>query len=236
MEALALSPNFFKRKNQPSSSMNILPIGWQFYSKPTTLEPPGTVFRIDKEKKKYIVDYLKVKPQKGEEAFGRVQTSMQAKTSIVASFLGLTNLSISSHAEKDEQMIFEMGNIVKEVLTDAKIDPILKSFLEKLDYRVDNKYYIIREATTTDGIDFQLNKDQVINLGGEASLNQAISVKGEIFSSKKEENYILQKKFEKPMRVMFFPEEIKPVSAGLGGIEPELGLVPVKGVLEWDRS
>ena len=233
---MILNLSFFRRKNQGSISSNPLPPGWQFYSKPTTLEPPGTVFRIDRDKKRYIVDYLKVKPQKGEEAFGRVQTSIQAKTSILASFLGLTNLSLSARAEKNEEMMLEMQNLVREVLTDKVIGPILKSFLETLDYRVKNSYYVIREATTVDEIDFQLNNDQVISLGGEASLNKAISVKGKIYSSKKEGTYILQQKFEKPMGIMFLPEEIKPISAGLGGKGPELGLVPVKGVLEWDRG
>lgn len=234
---MILGFNFFRRrKDERSMSSNPLPEGWQFYDKPTTLEPPGTVFRIDRDNKRYIVDHLKIGSRKGEEAFGRIQRSIVAKASIIASFLGLTNLSLSGEAGKNEQVVFEMQNLMREYLTDMDIDPVIKPFLEELDYRVKNKYYIIRDATSANEIDFQLSNNQVFSLGGEASLNEAISVKGEIVSAKKGGLYILQQKFDKPMRIMFLPEEIKPISAGLGGKGPELGLVPVKGVLDWDRT
>lgn len=231
---------YFVKKARPSIDTSIssdpLPSGWQFYSKPTTLEPPGTVFRIDPDKKTYIVDVLKVKTQKGNEAFGKVQTSVQAKTSIIVSFLGLKNVSVSSSAKKNEQVTLEMQNLVREILTDKDLDPIIKPFLEGLDYRIKNRYFVIREATTVKEINFRLSKNQVGSLGGEASLKKALSMQGTIHSSKQKGSYVLQQKFEKPMRIMFLPEEIKPVSAGLGGKGPELGLVPVKDVLEWDRG
>ena len=47
---------------------------------------------------------------------------------------------------------------------------------------------------------------------------------------------MLEKKFDKPMRVMYLPEEIKPISAGLAGERPELGLVPVKETLVWEEG
>jgi len=226
---------FRRRKDERSLSSNILPIGWQFYDKPTTLEAPGTVFRIDRDKKRAIVHTLEIKTLKGEEAFGRVETSIEANASIVGSFLGLRNLSLGANAGKIEKVKMEVQNLVREVATDHELDPILKPYLKEIDYRVKHRYYIIREATTTNEIDFQLTKSQVISLGGEASIRKAFSAKGNIFRKKKE-TYVLQQKFEKPMRIIFFPEEIKPISAGLGGEGPELGLVPVKGVLDWDRS
>jgi hypothetical protein len=234
---MLLSLNLFwkRRKDERSLSSNILPTGWQFYDKPTTLEGPGTVFRIDRDKKKALVHELKVKTMKGEEAFGRVETSIEANAGIVASFLGLRNLSLGANAGKIEAVKMEMQNLVREVATDHVLDPVLKPYLKEMAYRVKNRYYIIREATTTDEIYFQLTKSQVISLGGEVSLEKAFSVKGHLFR-KKNEVYVLQQKFEKPMRIMFLPEEIKPISAGLGGDGPELGLVPVKGVLDWNRT
>ena len=226
---------FRRRKDERSLSSNILEEGWQFYNKPTTLEPPGTVFRIDPDKKRNLVHELEVKTLKGEEAFGRVETSIESNASIIASFLGLQNLSLGANAGKVEQVKMEMKNLVREVITDFDLDPILKPFLKEIDYRVKNRYYIIRQATTTDEIDFQLSKDQVLSLGGEASLRKAILAKGQVFR-KKEKKYVLQQKFDNPMRITFLPEEIKPISAGLGGKAPELGLAPVRGVLNWDRS
>jgi hypothetical protein len=233
---MVLGLNLFRRrKDERSFSSNLLEDGWQFYNKPTTLEPPGTVFRIDPDKKRNLVHELKVKTMKGEEAFGRVEKSIVSNASIVASFLGLKKPSLGANAGKIEEVKVEMQNLVREVTTDFELDPILKPFLKEIKYRAKNRYYIIRQATTTNEIDFQLSKDQVLSLGGEAYLGKAISAKGQVLR-KTEDSYILQQKFEKPMRIMFLPEEIKPISAGLGGKAPELGLVPVKGVLDWDRS
>ena len=46
---------------------NMLPDGWQFYSRPTNLAPPGTIFRIDPEGRRFIVDRLKPVVDSGAE-------------------------------------------------------------------------------------------------------------------------------------------------------------------------
>jgi len=226
---------FVKRTNTTKDvpPIVVLPPGWQFYSKPTTLEPPGTVFRIDSDKKRYIVDVLKIKTQKGEEVFGKLRRGIEANAGILVRFLGLKDVGVSSGAKKSEQLVLELQDLVREVSTDVDLDKTLKPFLGRLDYKIDNRYFIIREATTVKEINFQLTQDQVNDLGGWASLKKVLSLRGKLFYSK-QGRYVLQERFDKPMRVMFLPDEIKIVSSKLGGAGPELGRVRVENVLEWE--
>ena len=69
---LAAGVVFVRTRRPPSAPQapDLLDPGWQFYSRPTELEAPGTVFRIDAAKRRYIVDSLTVQIQKGDEAVG----------------------------------------------------------------------------------------------------------------------------------------------------------------------
>ena len=51
----------------------LLEPGWQFYTRPTSLEPPGTVFRIDKEGRRFAVAEIPTEKTTGTEAFGAHQ-------------------------------------------------------------------------------------------------------------------------------------------------------------------
>src|ERR1051325_9173709 len=85
-----------------------LPRGWQFYSNPTTLEAPGTIFRIDPNKQRYIVESLPVNISAGEEAVGKVEESITADTNVVARFLGLANIEAGVGAQKTEHFTYEV--------------------------------------------------------------------------------------------------------------------------------
>src|SRR5450759_2720028 len=117
-----------------------LETGWMFYSKPTTLEPPGTIFRIDAQKTKYIVGELKVQVQKGKEVFGKSQERIQASMGVLAKILGV-NVNINLGGRRAEQLEFEMTDPARETVMDMEIDLALKPFLEKLEYRTDNRYF-----------------------------------------------------------------------------------------------
>src|SRR5437870_4068400 len=83
---------WFVRSRRTSSAPSpppLLSAGWQFYSRPTELEPPGTIFRIDRSKRRYMVDTLKVPTERGDEAVGRREESVQAEMGMVARLLGL---------------------------------------------------------------------------------------------------------------------------------------------------
>ena len=67
-------------------------------------------------------------------------------------------------------------------------------------------------------------------------MTKGLSLKGTLFKSEANGEFVLERKFETAMRIMFLPEEIRPVSAALGGEAPELDLFPVTEPLTWDDT
>ena len=75
------------------------------------------------------------------------------------------------------------------------------------------------------GIRFCFDEKQISSRGGCASVSRAASVKGTFFANHEKRKYELIQIFDQPMRVMFLPEEIGAVTAGLAGELPELGFI-----------
>lgn len=234
--AILVRRSRLRSDDDQGGSRRILDRGWQYYFTPTTLEPPGTVFRIDAQHRRYLVDTLPVQIQVGEEVFGEHTESVAANLGILVRFLGLKGVNVKVGTAKTERLVFKMDKPEREVVDDQDLDKVLRPFLKYLEYRVDNRYFVIRESRKATGITHHLTRSQVDDLGGEASLADSLALEGTLFESERSGEFLLQKKLDKPMRVMFLPEEIKPVSAGLAGEQPELGRVPVNETLVWEDA
>ena len=214
---------------------DILDPGWQFYSKPTTLDAPGTVFRIDDKGVRYKVGKLDIKPTRGKEAAGRIVKSCEASVGILASLFGLDKIGIGAKRKKVERLEFEITNPVKEETTDMAIDEVLDPFLEQLEYRADNKYFIIRDTRMASAMKYYLSEQLVNDISGGARAIEKIKVEGEL-KKVKEGEYELNQTFDEPMRIMYLPEEIVPISVGLAGSKPQLGLARVTETLVWKEG
>ncbi len=221
----------FKKKERTKPD-RVLQEGWQFYHRPTTLEPVGTVFRIDHESRRYIVDELEIQSTRGIEAAGRLEDRIELGAGILARLLGI-GPKADANAQFTEKIIFELSQPEREMTTDAALSSVLEPFLDELKYRADNRYFLIRECRWASAMTYRLSKERVIALGGEAAINEALTVGGKI-KTVGERLYEINCDFPESMRVMFLPEEIKPISAGLGGDEPRLGRVPVNEPLVWE--
>ena len=211
-----------------------LPRGWQFYSNPTTLEAPGTIFRIDQNKQRYIVESLPVQVSYGEEAVGKVEESITADTNVVARFMGLANIEAGVGAQRTERFSYEVTSPVMEIVSDVELEKILPGFIEKHNFRKGNRYFVIRQARKVSAMRCRLTKTQVENFGGNASVAEQLSAQGKVFSSDSSGQYILEETFKTPMRIVFLPEEIREITAGLGSEKPQIGLVPVREILSWE--
>ena len=222
---------FFKKKRKPSPN-RILQEGWQFYHRPTTLEPVGTVFRIDDEHRRYIVDELTIETSRGKEAGGHLEDQTEVGAGMLARLLGI-GPEVDSHAKTTEKVVFELRQAEREISTDMAVATALDPFLEKLKYRVDNRYFLIRECRWARAMTYRLSKQRVAEFGGETTLHESLTI-GANLKSGNSRAYEIDCAFDQEMRVMFLPEEIKPVSAGLGLAQPELGLTPVVTPLVWE--
>ena len=221
----------------------LLDRGWQFYSRPTELEPPGTIFRIDAERRRYIVDTVPVETRVGVEAFGKHQESVAASLGVVARFFGAKGVNAKLGGGKTEQLVFELQDVAREVAEDADLDLALAPVLKGLQYRADNRYFVIRESRRAKGISHHLTHNQVTDLGGEVSVGEAVKLEGTVFEKKADGEYVLEKTFDAPLRVMFLPEEIRPPIRARQGPGDEKSFdaptpdrVPVREPLIWEEA
>ena len=220
---------FGSGKGQPAQ---VLEEGWQLYAKPTTLEPVGTLFRIDDSGRRFLVDHVAVEAQEGAEAAAKVQQRIQANVGFFARFLGLDSYSGKLSGEDAETFEFEIVNPVRQVVLDAVMDLAMAPVLSSLKYRVDNRYYVIRETRSATTMTYRLTQAQLAEIGAEVSVAATVGA-GAHVGAGRGGLYEISQTFPERMRVMFLAEEIKPVRAGLAGGEPELGRVPVRHPLMW---
>ena len=71
---------------------------------------------------------------------------------------------------------------------------------------------VFREVASGSEITYHRNRGQTDKLGGEASLTEAAKLEGNLHTATSGEDYLLQQKFEKPLRIMFLPEELRPLT------------------------
>ena len=220
---------FGKDKRKPAE---ILEEGWLLYAKPTTLEPVGTLFRIDDEGLRFMVDQIAVEVQVGAEAVAKVQQRVQANIGFFARFLGLDNYSGKISAKNSETLEFEIIDPERQSTFDAAMDRALDPILKDLKYRADNRYYVIRETRSATAMVYRLTQDQLGEIGGKASISVALHASATV---KAEQGglYEINQTFPERMRVMFLAEEIAPVKSGLAGDQPVLGRLPVRHPLVW---
>jgi len=218
--------------NGQKKPAQILEEGWLLYAKPTTLEPVGTLFRIDDAGRRFIVDQLKVQAQEGAEAAAKVQLQVRANIGFFARFLGLDSYGGKMNAQDAEQLEFEIVEPVRQVVTDAEMDRAMAPVIASLKYRADNRYFVVRDTRSALAMTYRLTQTQIGEIGGEASLAVALGA-GFKLGACTGGAYEINQTFPERMRVMFLAEEIAPVSAGLAGHAPELGRLPVRQPLVW---
>jgi hypothetical protein len=211
----------------------LLEPGWQFYTRPTSLEPPGTVFRIDKEGRRFAVAEIPTASATGAEAFGTTSVAIRTNARMLARFIGgHTDLAAGQKGDRLETLEFEMFDVQKEVTTDIAILELLMEFRSRVDYQPGNRYFIIRESRSALELRYSLSEQLVNALDGSAGLSQL--VKGDSgLSYEKRESYVLKQRLPTRMRVMFLAEEIIPTTALIGD-KPQFETTPVTEPLVWD--
>src|SRR5262245_48570016 len=216
-------------KDQPAG---VLEEGWQLYARPTTLEPVGTLFRIDPTGKRFLVQQVAVETQEGPEAMPRLQQRVRVHVSFFARFLGLDRYGGKAAAGAASTFEFEVFDPVRQLSTDVAMDQAMALVLPKLNYRADNRYFVIRDARSASGMTYRLTRGQLAEIGGNAKVSETIGMGGKL-AGERDGLYDFPQPFKERMRVMFLADELKPVKAGLAGEAPVLGRVQVREPLDW---
>lgn len=220
---------FGNKKREPAQ---VLEEGWQLYAKPTTLEPVGTVFRIDGDGRRFMVDQLELKTQQGAEAAARVQQRVRADIGLFARFLGIDSWNAKVGAANAETFEFEIIDPVRQIAFDAAMDQAMAQWLPTLKYRADNRYFVIREARSATAMTYRLTQAQAGEVSGGASLAIALGAGAQVGAGQGG-LYEIAQTFPERMRVMFLADEVVPIKAGLAGGAPVLGRVSVREPLIW---
>lgn len=213
----------------------ILEEGWQLYAKPTTLEPVGTIFRIDRDRRRFMVDEVPVTIHEGNEVAARVREKVRVNVGFFARFLGLESASGELRADDEESLEFEIVNTMRHVASDAALDRALAPVLADFKYKPDNRYYIIREVRSATAMTYRLTREQLGKIGANVPVSGSIAAGAKISAGSGGLSEIDQA-FPERMRVMFLAEEIGPIRSGLAGGEPTLGRLPVRHVLVWSEG
>lgn len=220
---------FGKKPKRPD---DFLPPGWQFYSRPTNLEPPGTIFRIDKEGHRFIVANLKPDVERGAEPGAEKVERIETKVGVVARLLGLQSLGAHVGGGNAKAFRFQIVDPIRESTSDVEMDRVLKPYLEGMAFRKENRYFVIRETRSAIAMTFLLSDEEVGEIGGTGAI-VAAGEGGLTLAAKSVESSELTQAFPERLGVMFLAEEIAPVVAGLAGGEAAFGRVAVASVLDW---
>jgi len=225
--------SWFRKRDKAPKGM--LPDGWHFFARPTSLEPPGTIFRIDGERRRFRVHKLDPAVDSGPEPGMRSFDTVDLRAGIVARLLGLETLGASGGGKQRKQVEFELKEPVRESTTEEAIDRVLKPYLSKMEIRKRNRYFVVRETRTATAMTYRITKELLGELGGEGAVD-GLGELGLELSAGRSGVYDLCQEFPQRLAVMFLPEEIAPVGQGLGGDETELGRLPVTAPLEWTEG
>ena len=211
---------------------DLLEPGWQFYARPTSLEPPGTVFRIDKAGRRFEVTEIAPPIITGDEVFGAKREAVRTNAQMLARFIsGRDEAAAGQHGDRIETLEFEMFDVRKEVTTDMAVMKLLQDFRSHVDYRQDNHYYVIRESRSALALRYSLSDALVDAFDGKAGLDKMVKGEGGL-SYKRDGAYVLDQKLPMRMRVMFLAEEITP-SRGISNGKPQFDTIPVTEPLVW---
>jgi hypothetical protein len=212
----------------------ILEPGWHFYPKPTTEDGPGTVFRIDRLKRRFMVDEIRIPVKVGTEVSGQTLQTMRTDANALVRFIAADQgMSATQGGSRTDTLTFEMYGVQREYTTDTDIADVLEQFRLKVSFRPDNKYYLIRESRSATELRIMLSDAFANALGGDASLS-SLAKAGAGVTLEKHERYVINQKLPRRMRVAFLAEEIVPTSMGLTG-KPEFDLAPLTEPLVWDE-
>lgn len=218
-------------KRRPKGKDTGLERGWEFYSRPNTLEPVGYVFRIDENGVRIPVTNLNVETTEGIEAGVKVTQRLEVKAGVLARFLELIDLSADANVGRTRVLEFEIHDPVRTSSTDMAVDPAIKDFLSDFTGKKGSRYFVIRQTRSAKSMTFRLTADLVAELGGEGKVTSGLKASAKL-NVDRAGSYEIHQAFPERLLVTFQPDRIERVTAGLveGGA---YDLTPNEELLDW---
>lgn len=206
--------------------------GFQTFPTPRTFDGPGTVFRIAPDRTRFSVAKLNVPiDQVGVERFANYTKTDVWSLATVIKYVGapqlLSDAQVSANLGSSLELTLQIGQGSRERTYDADVTAALNA--ASIEYRVDSRYYIIRETIGVSDLSYRFTRKKDLTSGVTAALIKTVQATGSLQWVSSEQTDLVQK-FDRLHRVFYTAEEIIP-SVGLLGAEPERRRV--KEPLEW---
>jgi hypothetical protein len=206
---------------------------------PTDGDAPGTIFRIDPSGKRFDVAYLsdQVKIYNQHIAMPSWSTRKTVAANALIRFLKRTaNFHAGGNTARTLDMTLDSAT--KQVTLDDDIDALLASkALFKSKWKMDSKYYLIRETISVKHLKYSLSQDLVADLGGDAALSASVTGSADIkFASGNVRK--IDQSFHPPYRVMYKLVRLLPPAAGISGTGKEWTPLQddVNTAIEWSEK
>lgn len=199
-----------------ASVPNLIYPGFETFPTPRLFDGPGTVFRIDKDRKRHHVKTLDIAIQGPlPEALADAATGSMSLIDIAA-YLAITNVPVDLNVKAEFQRnAFQSAKFGKGARYRTEDDPIDKAILAaKIDYKPRNTYWVIREVIATDRIDVSLLDWVAKNASFAATIKRIFTLSPSVDASAFERRE-LKKTFERPYYVFFIRDQIFPPAPGV---------------------
>ena len=192
--------NFIGAQESLSLPQNSILKNFNPFLTPRTNYRPGTVFRIDKNNRKYFVEDIK-----GIKSFTSEEGNLTGRMAFTKDEL-LAVLNIET-GQDYLMVIVEINAAAREYNEQTSVDRMLweEDKAENLVVDDSSKYYIIRETVATQEITYRLSENDYSSLiTGKSNFKKEIPRGDNIIDFP----YYITKKFKEPRRVFYLQQEI----------------------------
>jgi len=227
--------------NKPTNETADLDPGFMLFPTPRTFDGPGTVFRIDKGKTRFLVKRLAIKvDEAGTEELPVRSKSVTWTASALATFIGAPQIvqdargSFKADSSLKSEISFGQGT--RERTYDEDVTKALNAAHIPFNDHKDSKYYIIRETIAVSSINIVIEQSAALDASAKATLKQVVDNQADMKWSGADRE-ALTKAFKQPHRVFYTAEEILPPGSGLAtNSEPRLLPLSPNHPLSWDKE
>jgi hypothetical protein len=197
-----------------------------------TFDPPGTIFRINREGTRFdVADISKeVNSTTGNEDIPD-QTGRRLVAGNVLGNLLKGQVSAELSATGSYEVRMKLSGVEREKTTDADLDKSLALALKQVSLRTDNRYYVIRETISAREVAYNLSSADLASAA--TKLGTTPVGNGKVNVRQQDSNTAtLVGSYDKPYRLFYKAEEVKFTSSGLTG-DLKVSRLPVQGPLDW---
>ncbi len=209
--------------------------GFEAFATPRAFDGPGTIFRIDPDRKRLFVDSIAFKTSGGQEFLPSVESSRELSLAQVAESIGAAAgalpVKVTADLSSKRLTSIKATSAERSRTSDKDVEDALRQWATTAKPAPGNEYYLIRETVATLSLTYKVSKSWLASLGLSAeSLNRA-GYKGEVKNTGGD-SLEMDAVFTKPLNVWYKAEKVsfKPMlGVGAGSNQYIVERTPVSG-------